>query len=773
MNRRTVRVAVLAALTLVTGLSGQLQPSAAQEGPAPAPRASMTVLAIDTVVGPGVDRSDAGWRLLVEQRDTAPWQRLTVTATLHAQLGSRSALRAALAGGVRPAALRTVAVDLQGPFPPGNVIGVDGAIPLDGLTFPAGIGGVHPLRFAILADGIELARIDTAVVRLATRVPSPLLTSLVWPVDAAPSRGPDGRIEPGFDVLTEPGSRLDTLIRATGPMGSGVVLAPAVHVLEDLDRRERQGEPIVTAPGVSPDASATESGSGGADAPTTPPSDENVVRPDGPGPGDPSAEQVADEGARRAGMLLARLRAAILRLPHAPAATPYGDADLAALIATGAAGRELAALAVSSGSSRLDDLAARTPSRVSVVHDTSDPRVLDLFPSGLFLLPFAAFDLPPLALDLPLGDAVRRVRSPAGRDLPVVIADPYLTEALGASTRTSPRDPVLAAHELLVRTGMVFFEAPGRSGRSLLLLPPPDFDPDPRFAATVLAGLTTSPWLAPVDPEAMLEAAPTPLGPVQLAPTPPSALSSRVIRGLEVTRAQRDLLVGAVDVDALVAGGATVRPDGSVAVPLDGRLLEEIDDELLRATSRALRDDPERSVVLIDGARAAIDRAFGTPVLTVLDLTLTDRDGRLPLAVTSTSSLPLRLRLDLTAPAALTWPEGTLRVVSLAPGGEQGLELAVRSTSTGSFPVTVSVTDPTATRLLAVETVAVRATALARAALTGMAAVIAALTILGTIRQRRRGRRRADVGAGSSAPARVAPTVVLERPDEDDDGRAR
>lgn len=754
MNRRALRVAVLATLTLVTGLSGQLQPSAAQEGPAP--RASVTILAIDTAVGPGVDRSDAGWRLLVEQRDTAPWQRLTVTATLHAQLGSRSALRAALAGGVRPAALRTVAVDLQGPFTPGSVIGVDSAIPLDRLTFPAGIGGVHPLRFAILADGIELARIDTAVIRLATRVPSPLLTSLVWPVDAAPSRGPDGRIEPGFDVLTEPGGRLDTLIRATGPMGSGVVLAPAAHLLEDLDRRERQGAPVVTSPGDSPGASATESGPGDPDD-----------------PGDPSAEQVADEGARRAGMLLARLRAAILRLPHAPVTTPYGDADLAALIATGAAGRDLAALAVSSGSARLGALAARTPSRMSVVPDTSDPRVLDLFPSGLFLLPFTAFDLPPLALDLPLDDAVRRVRSPAGRDLPVVIADPYLTDALGASTRTSPRDPVLAAHELLVRTGMVFFESPGRSGRSLLLLPPPDFDPDPRFAAMMLAGLTSSPWLAPVDPEAMLDAAPAPLGPVQLAPTPTSALSSRVIRGLEMTRAQRDLLVGAVDVDALVAGGATVRPDGSVAIPLDGRLLEEIDDELLRATSRALRDDPERSVVLIDGARAAIDRAFGTPVLTVLDLTLTDRDGRLPLAVTSTSSLPLRLRLDLTSPAALTWPEGTLQVVSLAPGGEQGLELAVRSTSTGSFPVTVSVTDPTATRLLAVETVAVRATALARPALTGMAAVIAALTIVGTIRQRRRGRRRSDVGAGSSALARVAPTVVLERPDEDDDGRAR
>lgn len=744
---------MLVAMTLLAGLHGRLQPTAAQEAPAPAPRVGVTVLAIDTAVGPGMDRPDAGWRLLVEQRDAASWQRLTVTATLHAQLGSRSALRAALAGGLQPAALRTIAVDLQGPFAPGNVVRIDGAIPLDGLTFPAGVGGVHPLRFAVLADGVELARIDTAIVRLATGVTRPLLTSLVWPVDAAPSRGPDGHIEPGFDVLTGPGGRLDTLIRATGTIERGVVLAPAAHVLEDLDRRERQGATDEVPPGDAPDATGTQSDRSDGGPLGTPPSADEGRGPAGPGPRDPSSEQVPDEGARRAGLLLARLREAILRLPDAPVTTPYGDADLAGLMATGAAGRDLAELAASQGRARLDALTARASSRVIVLHDVSDPHVLDLFPSGLFLLPFTAFDLPPLALDLPLDDAVRRVRSPAGRDVPVVIADPYLTEALGASTRAAPRDPVLAAHELLVRAAMVFFEAPGRSGRSLLLLPPPDFDPDPRFAAMVLAGFATSPWLTPVGPVAMLEAAPTLLEPVLIAPMPTSTLSSRVVRGLEVTRAQRDLLVGAVDVDALVASGATVRPDGSVAIPLEGRLLEEIDDELLRAVSWAFRDDPERSIILLDGARAAIDRAFGTPLLTVLDLTLTDRDGRLPLAVTSTSSLPLRLRLELDAPAALTWPEGTLRMLSLAPGGEQGLEFAVRSGPTGSFPVTVTVTDPTASRVLAVETVAVRATALARPALTGMAALIVALTIFGTIRQRRRGRRRSDVGVGSTASA--------------------
>ena len=740
-------------MTLVAGLHGLLQPTAAQEAPAPAQRAGVTVLAIDTAVGPGMARPDAGWRLLVEQRDAAPWQRLTVTATLHAQVGSRSALRAALAGGVQPAALRTVAVDLQGPFARGSVVGVEGAIPLAGLTFPPGVGGVHPLRFAVLADGIELARIDTAIVRLSTDVARPLLTSLVWPVDAAPSRRPDGRIEPGFDVLTEPGGRLDTLIRATGTVGRGVVLAPAAHVLEDLDRRQQQGATDDVPPGSSPDATGTQRDRGDGGPFATPPSADEGRGPSGPSPRDSRSEQEVDEGARRAGLLLARLREAILRVPDAPATTPYGDADLAGLMATGAAGRDLAELAASQSGARLDTLAARASSRVIVLRDTSDPQVLDLFADGMFLLPFAAFDLPPLALDLPLDDPVRRVRSPAGRDVPVVIADPYLTEALRASTRTAPHDPVLAAHELLVRAAMVFFEAPGRSGRSLLLLPPPDFDPDPRFAAMVLAGFATSPWLSPVGPEAMLEAAPTPLEPVLIAPMPTSALSSRVIRGIEVTRAQRDLLGGAVDVDALVASGATVRPDGSVAVPLEGRLLEEIDDELLRAASWAFRDDPERSIVLLEGARAAIDRAFGTPLLTVLDLTLTDRDGRLPLAVTSTSPLPLRLRLELDAPAALTWPEGTMRMLSLAPGGEQGLEFAVRSGSTGSFPVTFTVTDPTASRVLAVETVAVRATALARPALTGMAAVILALTILGTIRQRRRGRRRRDVGAGSSVSA--------------------
>jgi len=731
-------------LTVGVAAAPGVRPASAQEPALPGSDATVAVslVSIDTTVGEGVGREDFGWRLLVEQRDTEAWQRLTLTATLHAQSGNRSALRAALAGGVRPAALRTVVSEVTGPIAPGSVVRIDGSMTLGGLTFPPGIGGVHPLRLSVLADGIEVARIDTAVVRLAGAVTRPLLTALVWPITSPSARAPDGRIAPEFDVLTEPGGRLDTLTRPHTAARAGVLLVPAVHVLEDLARRARQTPTGVLPPATDWDAAGTEADrtdpaqptpdSTSPNLPSTPPS----TPPNG---GQNGAPDAPDPGAVRAGLLLTRLSDAVLRAPDAPATMPYADADLSALVASGPVGRDLAAIAAREGTARARALLPRRPASVSVLQGPVDPRVLDLLGSDLLLAPFDAFDQPPLALDLPLGDPVRQISTPAGRRLPVIVADPFLREALSVSTRSSPGDPVLAANEVLVRTAMLYFEAPGRADRGLLLLPSDGFDPDPRFAELLLDGLGSSPWLRPTSAQRIAANADVPLEPIRLRPTTGASLSSRLIRSLESVRAQRDLLAAAVDRDALIAAGAPVAADGSVSVPLAGRLLEEIDDELLRAVPRAPDVDTERSLALLDGARDAIDRAFGTPRLTALDLTMTDREGRLPLAVSSTSALPLRVRVAVEAPAALSWPDGDLRILDLPAGGEQSLEFTVRSGSTGSFPVTITVTDPSGTRVLARETVAVRATALARTALGGIAIVVAALTIVGAIRQRRRG----------------------------------
>jgi len=285
---------------------------------------------------------------------------------------------------------------------------------------------------------------------------------------------------------------------------------------------------------------------------------------------------------------------------------------------------------------------------------------------------------------------------------------------------------------------MVLLEAPGREGRALLLLPPIGFDPDPRFAAALLDGLARAVWLDPKGPTAVVAGARTPRERGVLVEVEAPALPPRLREALTSTASSIALLEGALDPTA---------PGGDArTVVLAERSLAQLGDELLRAASHAYDDDPSGAVAHLEELRATVDAGFGTVALALTDLTLTDRDGTLPLSLTHVGELPLRLRVEVTAPAALTWPDGATRTLSVAAEEVVSLAVPIRSGSTGTFPVTVTVTDPTGTRVLVTGTVSVRATAVARPALAVISMTVLALTIAGLVRQHRRGMRDARAG---------------------------
>jgi hypothetical protein len=449
---------------------------------------------------------------------------------------------------------------------------------------------------------------------------------------------------------------------------------------------------------------------------------------DGPPP--PDAPEPVDEAALRAAILLQRIRSTTAALPGAPLVTPYADADLGRILASAPTVRPLATRAVLEGAGRVPALLGRDPSSVVLLDAPVAPAVLDLLPARTVVLPYAAIEAPDLALDVPLGEPVRTLRSPTGRVVTALIGDPYLAAALGASTRAEPGDPVRAAHEVMVRTAMVHLEAPGRAGRSLVLLPPTGFDPDPHFAEELLVRLAAAPWLEPT-PAALLPVVTDLLPePALLRTAPTEPLSARLVSALTATERDLALLAGAVDPDADLTDDL---------VPVGGRALRDASDELLRATSRAFAGDVDRAVALLGGVRAGVDGAFGTVRIAVDDVTLTDRDGTVPITVTHAGDVPIRVRLEVTGPAALTWTDGRVRDLPLGADADRSLEIPVRSGGTGRFPITVRVTDPSGERLLAAEVVGVRATALAGPALALIAVTVVVLTVVGSVRQRRRG----------------------------------
>ena len=730
-RRGTAALTLLLALPLmlVAVVAPQAVPSSAQTAVEDAPDepsvARVTLAAIDPVVTSG---GAVGWAVVIEHAGDVPWERVEVVTELHGSLGSRSALRAALAGGGVPGVLaREVVTSPASPVPPGGIVRVAGTLPLTGAALEGTDSAVHPLRIRVAVDGADVGRIDTAVVRVGADPSARLATTLVWPIDAPPARDADGDPSGVLDPLTVAGGRLDTLLAALGPV-LGAVTAGV-----DEDAGDRPPALAALAPGIALSVPAhllEDLRLRGAGVPTD--AVEDLL--DGPPPPAPEAVEPA---ALRAALMLARARTTTRTLPAGPVITPYGDADLARLLASGPAVQALAGRAVLEGARRPLPLAGRDPARVLLLPTPVVPAVLDLLPVRTTIVPYAAIESPELARDIALGEPVRTLRSPSGRPVTALVGDPYLTVALGASTRALPGDPVRAAHEVLVRSAMVHLEAPGREGRALVLLPPDGFDPDPRFAAELLARLAAAPWLAPNAADALAASAIGAPEPARLRDAAPEPLPSRLAAGLTTTERELALLVGALAPDATTGGDALDEADDGV--PVGARTLTEASDELMRATSRAFAGDVDRATELLAGVRRGIDAAFGTMLLDVADVTLTDRDGTVPITVTRTDGLALRLRVEVTGPAALTWTEGRVKELVLAAGESRALEVPVRSGATGVFPVTVRVTDPSGERLLVAEVIGVRATAVAGPALALIAATVVVLVIIGSLRQRRRG----------------------------------
>jgi hypothetical protein len=195
--------------------------------------------------------------------------------------------------------------------------------------------------------------------------------------------------------------------------------------------------------------------------------------------------------------------------------------------------------------------------------------------------------------------------------------------------------------------------------------------------------------------------------------------------------AARALLLDAIDEEADGGDLATLR--------FVGRDLDTVGDELLRATSRTAASGGE-SAVALEGLTSALRASLGDLSIASVEVTLTARDGTLPLTLRRTGGVPLRLVVDVTGPAALTWPDGTQRRLTLGTDEERTLELPLRVGSTGTFPIVVRVSTVGGT-LLADETLSVRATALAGPALLGIGGVVVVLLAAGGVRQRRRGSR--------------------------------
>jgi hypothetical protein len=716
---RACRHRLRPAILLLTGVA-LLAPHAAfgQESQDPDPpadeqdeapeggRIRLTVTHLTPVLGPGSSQrqehpeaiepsaapSGLDLRVLVENTGAVPLDALRLVVEVHPAVAGRDELHRVLAGELRsvPEHVHDLPVDEGGRLEPGILVGMTDRFPTREISWADGAGGVHPLRIAVVRGTEVLAEAVTAVVWLH-RVPAePLHATLIWPLDAPPWRTVEGAYASTVDREIRLGGRLDVLIRALERRRDvPVVLAPSAHVLEDLGDRSDGFTVLERQDG------------GGVEARELP--------PDSP-------------AARESTTTLRRIRELAAVLPHPPVSSSYADADLAAMFSAGGLLRELAAEVVVDGRRRLQrQLGTEVDAGTFLLTQHVTTPILDLLPGDTLLVPHRV--TAGSGVGGPLPAAVRSVRTPSGRLVDAILADPYLEEVLADPTH--PAGPLLVSQRILATTAMAFLEAPAASDRTLLLLPPPTWDPSPAAAEAMLEGLASASWLRLTSPGEQAAVGRASRAPLELAPPPDGPFSSELTTGLAAATLQLDALVAAL-------------PEGVTRI--EDRTPTELRDELLRAASAWYRGPGEpEALSLIRDVQRTIDTAFGEVEVGSGSVTLTSDTGSIPVTLQRGEGGPITVAIEVTSQGRLLWPEGRRsEPFLLDEGASQTVSFATRALSTGTFPVTVRVTDPTGAHELHRTTISVRSTALSGPALAATGVLVLVLLLAGALRRRTR-----------------------------------
>ena len=569
------------------------------------------------------------------------------------------------------------------------------------------------MRIAAVLGTTILDEIITGVVWL-DRVPdAPLLTTIVWPIDAPPWRTVGGTYPASVSASVEPGGRLDVLVRALERRPNApVAIAPAVHLLEDLQDRadgfdalERRGDGNLETRVVEPEAGE----------------------------------------ARASNDLLQRIRQVTSTLPFDPVMGTYADADLVAL--TGSGG-ELSALAGDAAvASRIRGrrlLDRAVDGATHLVPRSLDPATTDLLPGNQLLLPASAVDPGPA---VSAGDAARLlwpVRTPTGRLSTAIVADPFLTAALDGS---SPGDPTTQLQRIVAESAVTYLEAPDDDRRALVLLPPPTWAPAPEVAAGLVGTLVEVPWIEPVDPTTLTSRARRSLVAVDLSPPATTLLEPSVRTELPAALSEVDAVAAALPADA----------------PTDGRRsIAALRDQLLRSTSWWFRGNAVgEAEALIRDVRRDVSAIFGAvEVSDGAQVTLTSDEGEIPITVSRTRGGPISVQVEVDSQGRLLWTEGRRsEPIVLEADTSQTLSFPTRALSTGTFPMTVRVTDPTGSVELARGSLSVRSTTVSGPALSLIAGLVVVLLLAGSLRTR-----------GPRRPHLTPVPSTTDGTDGDDDG---
>jgi hypothetical protein len=265
-------------------------------------------------------------------------------------------------------------------------------------------------------------------------------------------------------------------------------------------------------------------------------------------------------------------------------------------------------------------------------------------------------------------DALAKTVNAVGNTMSVLIANSRITSLLGtASASASPSGQFALTQDFLAQTAMIAAELPATE-RSLVVAPPPSWNPSPAEANALLSATDNAPWLHPAGLPALATAA------ANLPSTthvPPKSVSSA-----ELSDAYLDQL-------APVAASVSLFKELLYKPPASQ--LNALDAALAATESSAWRGRGSPGAWRAKGQLAEYlkDEENKVQIIASKKVLLTGQSGQTPVSVQNRLSVPVQVQVMASTPLGSGLQVGPLKAPLLVqPGKTNTVTMPVHSATT-------------------------------------------------------------------------------------------
>ena len=426
--------------------------------------------------------------------------------------------------------------------------------------------------------------------------------------------------------------------------------------------------------------------------------------------------------------------------------TPYADADVAALTRSGMAadltrafteGRAVATSLLSRNFTSSGPTAGANMTGLAWPADgIANHSVLEnLAVNGISTVVLDSSTMPPSPQQDYTPSAQTTASAGAGAPLTVLLSDGTITQIIG--TANSPSDSKATAFAVeqryLAETAMIAAEQPSR-GRSVVVAPPRRWDPPAGLASDLLAETVTAPWLHPVS-----------LGDLAAVKDPSGLVTRQPPKAHSKAQLSRALLGQARQVDQQARLLTSVEQDPS---PLLSDAAAAIESSAWRGGGSAGQQGNALASRISAYLSGQEDRLS---VIVVPRVTLGGLKGTVPVSISNGLNYAVNVRLQADPSGGIS-VVGPRHVLTVPPGQQEIVKVAVVATTVGSTTLKFRLLTPQGVPFSAQTTMTVQATHYGTLALVIIAGAFGVLLLTAVARGFGRARRALRQNADDDGP---------------------